>query len=89
MHRSYRHIKDYKKYLNLKIATDTSGNREKIRFTEEKTKGLVKSHNKIQCQMAERIEIKPQIDTYTLRFILIWCKLERLVQILFKFTMSW
>ena len=71
MHRCYRHIKDYKKYLNLKMATDTSGNREKIRFTKEKTKVLVKSHNKIQRQMAEKIEIKPQIDTYALPFILI------------------
>lgn len=38
MHRSYRHIKDYKKYLNSKIATDASGDREKIRFTKENVK---------------------------------------------------
>ena len=60
MHRSYRHIKDYKKYLNSKIATDTSGDREKIRLIKEN----VKNHNKIQRQMAEGIEVKPQIDTY-------------------------
>lgn len=60
MHRYYRHIKDYKKYLNSKIASDTSGDREKIRFTKEN----VKNHNKIQRQMAEGIEVKPQIDTY-------------------------
>ena len=72
IHRSYRHIKDYKKYLNLKIATDTSGDRKKIGFIKEKTKGLVKRDNRIQCQIAEG---KPQIGTYAHRFILTWCKL--------------
>lgn len=54
MHRCYRHIKDYKKYLNSKTATDISEDREKIEFIKEKTKWLVKLHKKIQGQLAYR-----------------------------------